>query len=205
MAIVEPKQERSRKTLESLLRTGVRLLSKGNPQDLRIEEVVSKAGSSIGSFYARFPSKTEYLEALAERLEGDLQDRLLEIIDGTAEPSGVEATAEALVAAFARESRQRSALRRADVALAKRGRKTDRRVMEHARAALERAGIADADRSRRATELLVATVDGAAQTFASEKDRTALLEALPGILVAYLDPTPPKPRRTPVDPFDVWA
>ena len=205
MTIVQPKQERSRKTLEALLKTGVRLLKTGNPSDLRIEEVVSKAGSSIGSFYARFPSKSAYLEALAERLESDLSERLDKLVDGESSPTDVVGMAEALVDALSEEGRQRSALRRADGEIAKRGRQTDRRVIKKAVAAFGRAGVTDMDKGQRATELLVAAVDGASQTFATDESRTALLSELPAIMVSYLKPPPARTFREPVDPFDVWA
>ncbi len=205
MAIVQPKQERSRRTLESLLRAGVRLLESGDPAELRIEEVVSEAGSSIGSFYARFPSKEAYLEALADRLEDDLESRLDRLASEGDDPQGLRATTEALVDALSLDSRQRSALRRVSTKLAERGRTADGEVVTRAVDALGRAGVRNQERGRRATRLMMAAIDGAFLTSAMDGSRQALLEELPDIVSTYLQPESRSSRGIAVDPFDVWA
>jgi AcrR family transcriptional regulator len=59
-------QTRSRRTVESLTRATLRLLRSAEFDALTISEIVAAANSSIGSFYARFPSKEDFLFHLAE-------------------------------------------------------------------------------------------------------------------------------------------
>jgi len=64
--ISEPLQERSRRTLERLLAAATELLEERNFHELTVQEVVSRAGSSVGSFYARFEDKEALLDYLDE-------------------------------------------------------------------------------------------------------------------------------------------
>ena len=70
-----PMQERSRRTLEKLLDAAEALLEKQPFEAIAVGDLVRKAGSSIGSFYARFPSKEALLERLYERYDRDLHRR----------------------------------------------------------------------------------------------------------------------------------
>jgi len=81
----------------------------------------------------------------------------------------------------------------------------DQQVMKRVTEALGKAGVSDPEKSQRATELLVAAVDGSSQTFATDKSRSALLSELPSIMASYLSPASARATRAPVDPFDVWA
>lgn len=65
--VFAPRQERSRATLEALLRAAESLLLEKSFADVSVSAVVMKAGSSSGSFYARFRDKTALLHALHER------------------------------------------------------------------------------------------------------------------------------------------
>lgn len=58
------KQGRSRKTLERLLLATRELLQEKEFEDITVAEIVQRAQSSCGSFYARFPSKEALLPAL---------------------------------------------------------------------------------------------------------------------------------------------
>ena len=75
-----PKQTRSRKTLERIVGAGLRLLEEGGPDAVTVQAVVSRARSSVGSFYARFAGKEDLLEHLRERLrtsaESEWSDKL---------------------------------------------------------------------------------------------------------------------------------
>jgi AcrR family transcriptional regulator len=70
-----PSQERSRRTLERLLDAAEALLQKQPLEAIAVGDLVRAAGSSIGSFYARFPSKESLLEHLYERYDRDLHRR----------------------------------------------------------------------------------------------------------------------------------
>jgi AcrR family transcriptional regulator len=64
----EPQQARSRRTLERLLDAAWTLLEAEGPDGVTVTGVASRAGVSVGSFYARFEGKEEllrYMEATA--------------------------------------------------------------------------------------------------------------------------------------------
>jgi AcrR family transcriptional regulator len=62
-----PQQARSQRTLEKLLDAAERILIEHGLEAVTVPEVVREAGSSVGSFYARFPDKRALLETLHER------------------------------------------------------------------------------------------------------------------------------------------
>ncbi len=61
-----PQQQRSRKTLSAISQATKRLLEKHTFAELTIEQIVKEAGTSIGSFYARFKGKRALLHHLHE-------------------------------------------------------------------------------------------------------------------------------------------
>lgn len=62
-----PKQSRSRRTLERIVQASLDILSEDGPEGLTVQAIVERAGSSVGSFYARFSGKEELLAYLGER------------------------------------------------------------------------------------------------------------------------------------------
>jgi len=70
-----PKQTRSRKTLERIVRASLQILEEEGPEGLTVQAIVARAGSSVGSFYARFGGKDELLEYLGERVWREAADR----------------------------------------------------------------------------------------------------------------------------------
>ncbi len=66
-SISPPLQERSRKTLDALLRAAEAQLLEKSFSDVSVTNIVHEAGSSSGSFYARFPDKSALLHALHQR------------------------------------------------------------------------------------------------------------------------------------------
>ena len=63
----EPKQPRSERTQERLLRAAEKLILEKGLADASVPEIARRAGSSVGGFYARFPDKDALLRALEER------------------------------------------------------------------------------------------------------------------------------------------
>lgn len=63
-----PKQARSRRTLERIVRAALDILEQEGPEGLTVQAIVERAGSSVGSFYARFGGKDDLLEYLGERV-----------------------------------------------------------------------------------------------------------------------------------------
>src|SRR5262245_51000996 len=82
--VVAPKQERSARSMERILAATEKLLETRSFEEISVTEIVRKAHSSVGSFYARFPDKEALLPALYERqgrrLEGE-RTRFLESAD----------------------------------------------------------------------------------------------------------------------------
>lgn len=70
-----PRQARSRRTLERIVRAALALLDEEGPDGLTVQAVVARAKSSVGSFYARFKGKEELLEYLEERVWDEARDR----------------------------------------------------------------------------------------------------------------------------------
>jgi AcrR family transcriptional regulator len=63
-----PRQARSRATLDRLLTAAAELLAERRFDEATVAELVERAGSSVGAFYARFGSKEALLHEIDERL-----------------------------------------------------------------------------------------------------------------------------------------
>lgn len=113
--VSEPLQERSRRTLERLLEAAGELLEERTFHELTVQEVVKRAGSSVGSFYARFEDKEallDYLDELYARQMIALVNELAEELE--AEPAGsLRATARAVLGRLVPFHRSRRGLIRA--------------------------------------------------------------------------------------------
>jgi AcrR family transcriptional regulator len=77
--VAPPKQQRSQETLERLLDAGQALIEEKGLADVSVPDIVQRAGSSVGGFYARFRDKAELLRALEERFFAELGARVDEI------------------------------------------------------------------------------------------------------------------------------
>jgi len=75
-SVAEPKQARSEATLHRLLDATEALIEEKGAGDVSIPDIVARAGSSVGGFYARFRDKDELLRALEERFLGEMRDVL---------------------------------------------------------------------------------------------------------------------------------
>jgi AcrR family transcriptional regulator len=56
-----PKQDRSRRTLERIENAALALIAENGVEATTIHDIVRRARSSVGSFYARFPAKEDLL------------------------------------------------------------------------------------------------------------------------------------------------
>lgn len=79
--INEPKQSRSRRTLERIVAAALEILSEDGPDGLTVNRVVKRAQSSVGSFYARFKGKDDLLDYLEERVWTGALERWTEALD----------------------------------------------------------------------------------------------------------------------------
>ena len=80
-SVSRPKQLRSQQTLFRILDAAEELIAEKGLADASIPEIVRRAGSSVGGFYARFRGKNEMLRALEERFFDDLRQRVDDLTD----------------------------------------------------------------------------------------------------------------------------
>lgn len=62
-----PRQARSAQTLERILEAAEELIAQRGMEGTTVVEIARRAGSSVGSFYARFPDKEALLSSVLER------------------------------------------------------------------------------------------------------------------------------------------
>jgi AcrR family transcriptional regulator len=79
LAVVEPLQDRSRRTYEAILEATEALLREKSFEEITVLEIVRTGGVSIGSFYARFASKESLLPVLYQRYEERISKRAAEL------------------------------------------------------------------------------------------------------------------------------
>lgn len=63
-----PKQHRSRQTLQRIVRAALELIGQNGVEGTTVGAIARRAGSSVGSFYARFDGKSDLLVYLDERI-----------------------------------------------------------------------------------------------------------------------------------------
>ncbi len=80
-SVSQPKQARSQQTLIRILDAAEELINGKGLADVSIPEIVLRANSSVGGFYARFKDKNELLAALEERFFDDVYQRLARLAD----------------------------------------------------------------------------------------------------------------------------
>ena len=83
-SVARPKQARSEQTLYRILDAAEALIHEKGLADVSIPEIVRRADSSVGGFYARFRDKDELLRTLQERFLNQLSERVEELADPAA-------------------------------------------------------------------------------------------------------------------------
>ena len=63
-----PKQHRSRQTLQRITRAALELIGQNGVEGTTVGAITRRAGSSVGSVYARFDGKSDLLHYLDERI-----------------------------------------------------------------------------------------------------------------------------------------
>ncbi len=71
-----PQQSRSQQTLDRLLNAAEQLLAKKPFEEITVADIVRKARSSVGAFYARFSNKDALLAPLYDRYDDELSKKL---------------------------------------------------------------------------------------------------------------------------------
>lgn len=116
LALRQPLQERSRRTLARLLDATERLLARRRFEEIAVEEIVRAAQTSVGAFYARFRDKDALLPALYARYDSALDARLQAAErrrQRTSASTDLEGTAAWIVREFLRAYREQTHLMRA--------------------------------------------------------------------------------------------
>ncbi len=72
----QPKQHRSQKTLNRILDAAERLLDGRDFSEVSVHEISAEAGTSVSSFYARFPDKSALLHGVFERFAAEMRARV---------------------------------------------------------------------------------------------------------------------------------
>jgi len=80
-AVKAPRQRRSLETLNRLLDAAEELLNERNFEEITVADVVARAGSSVGSFYARFPTKDALVSTLLERYHRETHTLVAELAE----------------------------------------------------------------------------------------------------------------------------
>lgn len=78
------KQQRSQRTFDSLVETGLRLARDRDLDAIPVAEIAKEAGYSVGAFYARFTTKDDFHRALLEHYSArriEDFDRLFDTVD----------------------------------------------------------------------------------------------------------------------------
>jgi AcrR family transcriptional regulator len=70
-----PKQARSRRTLDRISRAALGLMEEGGLEKATVASIVSRAGTSVGSFYARFDGKDDLVRYLQDRIWAEARGR----------------------------------------------------------------------------------------------------------------------------------
>lgn len=84
----EPRQERSRATVDAILEAAAHILVAHGFEDTTTRQVAERAGVSIGSLYQYFPSKEALITALVERQV----QRVLDVCTEALQPQGSRST-----------------------------------------------------------------------------------------------------------------
>ena len=77
-----PKQHRSRRTLQRIARAALELIAENGVEGTTVGAIARRAGSSVGSFYARFDGKRDLLLYLDERIWETVELRWSEALAG---------------------------------------------------------------------------------------------------------------------------
>ena len=227
--VQQPKQDRSRRTLERIARAALELIAEQGVEATTVAQIVHRADSSVGSFYARFSGKDELVHYVEERVWSEAQRRWDEALASNAwEGLTLEAVAEGLIRLFIQVERVAGKSRRA---LAFQGSSASgeltpaQRFRRHLDSGVRTLLLSRGERIRhpRPSEAVILgyrTVSAAIQDLlaepprldvASDADAThldddSLCAELTTLLLSYLGATPaPGEQPGEVDFFEIWG
>ena len=208
-----PKQSRSRRTLRRITGAALELIAEAGVEGTTVHAIVGRAGSSVGSFYARFGGKDALLAYLDERIWETAELRWTEATsNGAWRERSIEQVIEALAHLYAeldlvhRQARDAlaQALRGPDAGHSVATLHFRARVRDDSRRLLlERRGAITHPKPDLAIETVCSTLEASARLL-----EPSALEDLCSALVAHLVGRRPKPRPAggeEVEFFDIWG
>jgi len=211
--IVDPKQARSKRTLERIVDAGLELLEEGGPDAVTVQAVVRRARSSVGSFYARFKGKDDLLAHLRERVRETAESEWRDTVGAAAWETSLEAIVTGAVdLLFDLRPRYDARIRSADrlIAGGDDDEPTRKALDELAARLLERRDEVTHADPERAVRIGLAAVVGVAEHLsvenpdASGADPDGLRTECVRLLIGYLT-RGPQEAAGPVEFFDVWG
>ena len=101
----DPRRERTR---SALIAAGLTLFAERAPEAVTIDRIVETAGVGKGSFYNHFSGREALLQAIANRLREDVEDRIAEANSGVGDAAVRMARANCCYYRFAIEQRERA-------------------------------------------------------------------------------------------------
>jgi AcrR family transcriptional regulator len=211
--IAHPKQARSRRTLERIVTAGLELLEEGGPDAVTVQAVVSRARSSVGSFYARFKGKDDLLEHLRDRVRASAESEWRQTVGAASWETSLEGLVTGAVDLLldlrpGYDARIRSADRL--IAGGEDDEPTRKALDELAARLLERRDEITHPEPERAVRIGLAAVLGVAEHLSAESPDApdagpvALRTECVRLLLGYLTGGP-REASGPVEFFDVWG
>jgi len=211
--IAQPKQARSQRTLGRIVAAGLELLEEGGPDAVTVQAVVSRARSSVGSFYARFKGKEDLLAHLRDRVRQSAESEWRATVGAASWETSLEGVATGAVDLLL-DLRPRfdARIRSADrlIAGGQDDGPTRKALDELAARLLERRDEITHPDPERAVRVGLAAVLGVAEHLSAESsgvpdaDPDGLRTECVRLLLGYLSGGPPK-ASGPVEFFDVWG
>ena len=104
-----PQQARSADSTNRMLAAGEELFLAGGSDALKLEAIIERAGTSTGSFYARFGSMQGYLDALHDRSLVRIEESLAPVIAKAGRQTNLDDTLHVLVEGSLKELRRNRA------------------------------------------------------------------------------------------------
>ena len=206
-----PKQHRSRRTLQRITRAALELVGQNGVEGTTVGAITRRAGSSVGSFYARFDGKGDLLRYLDERIWETVEQQWSETLSGGLSERPINELVRGLARLYAdldlvhRGARDAigQALRGPRAGPSDAALRTRALVWEDSQRLLlaKRGAIVHAD-PELAVETVCRTLESAASLFES-----VFLEDLCTALVVHLvgDRDSSLPSEANVEFFDIWS
>lgn len=102
----EPKQERSIDSMSRMLDAGEALFLEGGAANLKLNLIIERAGTSTGSFYARFIDMQGFLDALHERALDRISESLKVAIEDARKQTALNSMLETFLTQMVRLIRE---------------------------------------------------------------------------------------------------